>query len=241
MVGWICRREQTKKAGGTSRELGHRGEKLMGRELSWYWAQQAERAIKALHERGMEASFQAEPDAACEYILSRIGPGEIVGFGGSVTLVELGVLEALRRMDVILLDRAKKNITPAEKHELEERASKADVFLSGINALTVDGRLVFLDCYGNRVASILHGPARVLLVAGANKIEPTLERALWRVKEVAAPMNAHRLNRGTPCAVTGVCQDCRHEARVCNYTVIIEHAPRPGRFEVVLVGASLGL
>lgn len=213
----------------------------MDSERAWFWSCRAERTIEALRGRQIEASYRATPEEARDYVLSRIPAGATVGYGGSRTLVELGIIEALRQREVELLDRGRADISAAAKADYERRGLFADVFLSGINALSEDGRLVFIDCYGNRVAPILFGPARVLLVAGVNKIEPDLTAALRRAKEVASPMNARRLGRGTPCTQTGRCHDCRHEGRICSYTAIIDRAPRPGRLEVVLVGAVLGL
>lgn len=213
----------------------------MGVEQEWQWSMLAKRVIEALRERQIEGSFHASPEGARDYVLGRIQAGSVVGYGGSRTLIELGIIDALRQADLHLLDRGRPGLPAAAKAEYEERACRADVFLSGINAVSLDGRLVFIDCYGNRVAPILFGPRRVILVAGANKIEPDLPSALRRAKEVAAPRNAFRLQRGTPCTETGQCQDCRHASRICSYTAIIDRAPQPGRIEVVLVGASLGL
>ena len=213
----------------------------MKAERAWFNACLAERAVEALRDRQIAASYLAGGEEARDYILGCIPEGATVGYGGSQTLVELGLLEALRRRKVELLDRGRADLPPAAKAEYERRALGADIFLSGINALSADGHLVFIDCYGNRVAPILFGPAKVLLVAGVNKIEPDLAAALRRAKEVAAPMNAHRLGRETPCARTGRCHDCWSEGRICNYTVIIDRNPRPGRLEVVLVGEVLGL
>ncbi|MGQ9778351.1 MAG: lactate utilization protein [Bacillota bacterium] len=213
----------------------------MDGERAWFWSCLAERTVGALRERQIEGSYLPAPEEAREYILSRIPDGATVGYGGSRTLVEIGIIEALRQRKVELLDRGRSDLPAVAKADYERRALTADIFLSGINALSADGRLVFIDCYGNRVAPILFGPARVLLVAGVNKIEPDLTAALRRAKEVAAPMNAHRLGRGTPCTQTGRCHDCRHEGRICSYTVVVDRAPRPGRLEVVLVGETLGL
>ncbi|NLG84645.1 MAG: LUD domain-containing protein [Firmicutes bacterium] len=213
----------------------------MNTERAWFWSRLAERTVEALRDRQIEASYRPGLEEAREYILSRIPEGATVGYGGSRTLVELGLIEALRQRKVELLDRGRSDLPAATRSDYERRALTADIFLSGINALSADGRLGFIDCYGNRVAPILFGPARVLLVAGANKIEPDLSAALYRAKEVAAPMNAYRLARRTPCTQSGRCHDCRHEGRICSYTVIIDRAPRPGRLEVVLVGEALGL
>ena len=125
------------------------------------------------------------------------------------------------------------------------KAMSTDFFLSGLNAVTLDGKIVNTDGGGNRVSGFILGPKKVIAVTGINKIVPNLEAALERIKSTAAPINAHRhyIKHGMeapPCAVTGVCVDCRHPRRICNYTLIVEYQTRP-RIEVVIVGEELGI
>jgi L-lactate utilization protein LutB len=116
----------------------------------------------------------------------------------------------------------------------------ADVFVSGVNAITEQGELVFVDATCNRVAGVLFGPAKVIIVAGCNKIVPNLAYAQERIRHFVAPTNAKRLNRKTPCAVTGQCEDCNSPERICNATVVIHKQANPERLHVVLAGAELG-
>jgi hypothetical protein len=127
----------------------------------------------------------------------------------------------------------------------------ADIFVGGTNAVTLDGRLVNIDGTGNRVAAMIFGPARVILVAGIEKIVNDVPEALNRIHEYAAPINAQRhcikhhdeALGGLPCVRTGSCVDCRHESRICNYVSIIEGAmpPQRDRISLVLVGEELGI
>ena len=125
-----------------------------------------------------------------------------------------------------------------------EQAAKdslvADVFLTGANAISLDGQMVNIDGNGNRVAAIIYGPKTVLVVAGMNKVVDTLEDALKRARTVAAPMNMQRFDGETPCAHTGTCADCKSEQCICNQIVITRHCRPVGRIKFILVGEELG-
>jgi len=116
----------------------------------------------------------------------------------------------------------------------------SDVFLSSTNALTVDGIIVNTDGVGNRVAGMIFGPRRVILVVGINKIVKDIDDAIWRIKNVATPMNAYRLGLNTPCAKLGYCMNCTSNVSICRVTTIIEYKPSRTDFTVVLVGEELG-
>jgi hypothetical protein len=210
-------------------------------EHSWYYQKTGERFLNNLAKRNMDGKYFPKGAELIPFLNQQIPGGAKVGFGGSRTLEELGIINFLRAGGFQLNDRARPGITPEEKGEIERDNIRADFFISGVNALTEDGRIVNIDGYGNRVAPMLFGPKRVFLVAGVNKICPTLEQALARAQKIAAPLNAYRLNRNTPCAQTGECSDCRVETRICSYTTIIDYSPIKGRITLLLVGAELGL
>ncbi|MHB8992658.1 MAG: lactate utilization protein, partial [Chloroflexota bacterium] len=136
---------------------------------------------------------------------------------------------------------AERAVPWAERGSMRREALLADVFLTGTNAITMDGRLVTLDSNGNRSAAMLFGPRKTIVVAGANKVVPTLEEALDRAENLAAPANAKRLNCETPCTATGVCSDCDSRDRICKATVILHRKTRGLDVTVVLVGEDLGL
>jgi len=138
---------------------------------------------------------------------------------------------------------------PATMREFVEIGMKAlstDFFLTGINAVTLDGKIVNTDGVGNRVSGFLIGPRKVIAVAGVNKIVTNLEEALERIKKIAAPINArrhhikHGLEEVPPCGIAGECVDCHHQRRICCYTLVVEFQNRP-RIEVILVGEKLGI
>ena len=117
---------------------------------------------------------------------------------------------------------------------------QADVFLTGANAISLDGQMVNVDGSGNRVAAIIYGPKTVLVVAGMNKVVETLEDAVTRARTIAAPMNQQRFMLNTPCTKTGTCADCKSEECICNQIVITRHCRPGGRIKFVLVGEELG-
>lgn len=178
-------------------------------------------------------------------VLEKILPArnpKSVSWGGSMTFVASGLYEALRtRRDLEVIDTFEKGIPAEEMLERRRRALLVDLFFTGTNAVTEDGRLVNLDMYGNRVGAITFGPRAVVLLMGRNKLVPDLESAFHRVKEYAAPVNAMRLDKKTPCVKTGVCQDCSSAERICNHwTVTAKCFPR-GRIHIVLINEDCGI
>ncbi len=201
------------------------------------------KVIEALGKRGMKGYWFPDVEAAAEQLLSLIPEGSVVGMGGSVTLPGSGVLEKLRAGGgkYTLLDRYKDGVTKAEEWDYRVRGLASDVYLTSTNALTEDGILVNVDGLGNRVAAMTFGPRKVIFIAGVNKIVPTLEDALRRIKHVVAPANAVRFGAPTICAKTGFHSDkCRPPMRICNKTLIIEGEGQVGRSHVILVGEELG-
>ncbi len=174
-------------------------------------------------------------------IIGMIPNGSKVGYSGSVSLEQTGVLDRLRKGDYVLYDRSKVAKGSREAEEIGRLAQHADFFLSGANAITRDGKIVNIDMIGNRVSAQLYGPGQVILVVGRNKIVDNADAAIKRIKTVAAPLNAKRLGKNTPCAKTGVCADCSSPERICCSTVIIERQAKPGRITVLLVDEELGL
>ena len=180
----------------------------------------AARAIKNLEKRGFTAWYV--PDSA-----------------QALSLEEAGLMEVLRSGDYHLLDRSTAK-GPEEVKKIYRQAFSCDWYLTSTNALSLDGVLVNRDGTGNRAAALIYGPENVLVVAGVNKITPDQAAALERVKNTAAPVNALRLNRNTPCAKTGTCADCLVEDCICSHTVFTRRSRPEGRIKVILVGEDLG-
>ena len=165
-----------------------------------------------------------------------------------LTLRQIGVVDALKQGPYHFLDPWEPGITVEENLRRKRRALTSDVFVTGTNALTLDGQLVNVDGHGNRVAAMLFGPKKVIIVVGINKIVPDLDAALARIREVAAPQNVARhtsFDPMPPCGVTGTCSDCSSPWRICNKTVIIQREYSNNRYSpvttIVIVGEALGL
>jgi len=201
--------------------------------------------VKALKSRSFDAWYFDEPDEAAEHIVSLIPKDHVVSWGGSMTMLELGVQERLAKKGYNLLDRDKRPDgsapTPEERTEITRQALLCGTYLTGINAVSEDGQLVNIDGYGNRTAAMIFGPKQVIAAAGMNKIAKTLEDALVRARTIAAPTNTQRFpNIKTPCAVTGTCADCLSADTICSYFLTIRFCKPAGRIKVVLVGKDMG-
>jgi hypothetical protein len=197
--------------------------------------------IKNLNKRRMAASYAPTALQARDEILAMIPPGSTVSRTGSMSLVEMGLWEELgKNTTLTIIDPYVPNLAPETSAALRREGLLADVMITSSNALTLDGKIVNLDGIGNRVAAICFGPTQVILVIGMNKVVPDLDSAMARVKHLAAPMNAIRLNRATPCVETGLCTDCKSPERICYMWSIIEGHMIKDRIHVKLVGEDLG-
>lgn len=195
--------------------------------------------LKNLTKRGMEAYYCFSKENAVKTILDLIPEYSSVSWGGSQSLFESGVIDALRTSNFHLLDRSTAK-TPEEKKEIYRRAFCVDYYLMSSNAITYDGELVNTDGTGNRTAALIYGPEHVILVVGMNKLVPDLDAALKRIHNIAAPMNTISLGISTPCQKTGLCADCKSPETICCQTVITRYSRIPGRIKVILVGEDLG-
>lgn len=204
------------------------------------YALAAEPVKKALTARGYDAYFCADRDEARELALSLIEKGSSVSWGGSMTLADCGITEALKCGDYVLYDRDSAR-TPDERTEITKKAFFADWYLSSVNALCEDGTMINIDGMCNRISAIAFGPKRVILVVGMNKLCPDVDSALARARSFAAPANAARLSTDTPCAKDGVCHNCLSPACICSQIVEMRRSREKGRISVILVGESLGL
>ena len=170
--------------------------------------------------------------------LELIPENDVVAWGGSVSIKEIGLLDAVKRRNPVI-DRELAD-TPEEKMELMRNSLLCDTFLMSSNAISKDGQLVNIDGNGNRVAAMIFGPKQVVMVVGMNKVEPDLQSAIQRVHAKAAPPNALRLGLKTPCALTGSCADCLSPDCICAHTIITRYNRIKGRIKVILIGENLG-
>ena len=204
--------------------------------------------IERLASNNIPAFYVRDSREALDRVMSMIPDGSTVGFGDSVTLREIGVVDALEKGDYVFLNPWSPGISLEENILLKRRALTSDVFVTGSNAVTQDGKIVNVDALGNRVAAMLFGPGKVIIVIGINKIVEDLGAALERVKNKAAPLNVKRhkeFEPMPPCGETGVCTDCSSPWRICNKTVIIGRQYSNDKYRpvitVVIVDEDLGL
>lgn len=199
---------------------------------------------EALRRRHFEVETVKNTAEAFERIKTAIeafGP-ETVSWGDSVTMRRTGIIDWLRDDGRYrLFDGFDPQMPRSERLEIRRQGLLADLFITGVNALTEDGALLWLDMVGNRVAPIAYGPRRVILVAGRNKITADLTAAEERIRSIAAPQNvARHPGFRTPCAKTGVCMDCNSPDRICNIWLRLERCYPEKRILVVLIDQDLG-
>lgn len=199
----------------------------------------AERIIAQLKKRQMNGYYAQDRNEAARIALALIPEGSSVGWGGSMTAVDLGLIDALREGNYRQIDRDSA-ATADEREALVRQCFSADAFVMSTNAITEDGQLVNLDGIGNRVAALVYGPKRVIVVAGMNKVVGTLDDAIERCRKTAAPINAQRFNIDTPCSKTGICGNCTSPSCICAQLVVTRFSMDPNRIHVILVNDNLG-
>ena len=197
-----------------------------------------EKTIKNLEKNNFTARRAKTREELLAQVAEFVPAGSQVSFGGSMSIIESGVLEYLRsRDDIDLLDRDK---NPDKALEIMKKALTCDVYFASSNAVTENGELFNVDGRGSRVAPMIFGPDSVVLVVGANKIVPDLSAAEMRVKKIAAPANTARLGCETPCRYTGECADCKSEGRICCDFVTMKMQRAKGRIKVIITDENLG-
>lgn len=204
-----------------------------------FYEKQASTMIKNMEKRNFEGYYVSTAAEAKEKVLSLMEEGASIGWGGTMTMKEIGIFDAIREKNYILIDRAVAK-TPEESREIYAKTVMADYYLMSTNAITLNGELINIDGNGNRVACLMQGPKHVIIVAGMNKVVSDVESGYLRVKNTASPPNAVRLNKETPCAITGKCGDCYLPDCICSHTVITRRCGVPGRIKIILVGEELG-
>jgi L-lactate utilization protein LutB len=214
--------------------------------IDTYWQLHLEKCKKALEKNGFEVFVAADIQSAGAIFLNEILPGievKTAAWGDSMTFLATGVMGAIKAdAGIQMIDPFDAQASPEERLARRRQALLTDLFFTGSNAVTETGLLVNLDMVGNRVAGITFGPRHVVLFVGRNKMVPTLEDAMQRVKRYAAPANAIRHpGLKTPCMKTAVCTDCSSPDRICNTWCITEKSFPKGRIKIILINQDLGL
>jgi L-lactate utilization protein LutB len=206
----------------------------------WLWEKTGAKCVENLQKHGFDAYLAENRQAAAERVLGLLSGFQSVGFGGSDTVRALGLVETLKEMGKTVYDHWEPGLTGEKIAEIRLNQGRCDGFLCSANAVAATGEIVNVDGVGNRVSATAFGPKKVIIVAGMNKVRPTLDSALARVREIAAPMRARSLGMQTPCAETGFCADCNAPQRICRVTTILHRRPMATDVAVVLVNETLG-
>ena len=207
---------------------------------SWLWEKLAETCIKNLKKNGFDAHFVSTADEARSLALDMISGYETFGFGGSDTTRAVGILDEVKARGKTIYDHWQEGLSREQDLETRLMQGRCDCFLCSANAISASGEIVNVDGIGNRTNAMTFGTRKVMIVAGMNKVRPDLQSALKRVQEVAGPMRAKSLGMDTPCAKTGICNDCNAPQRICRVTTILHRKPMMTDISVILVNQSLG-
>lgn len=207
---------------------------------NWHNETIGTKTVEALKKNNFAAAYCQTKQDALEYILTLIPAEGTVGIGGSATVIELGLLDKLAAQGTVMFNHGLPDLSAEAKLELRRKQLTCDVFIASTNAVTMDGKLVNTDGAGNRVAAMIFGPKKVVIVTGVNKIVKNIAEAEKRIELYAAPINNKRLNTPNPCVKTGECMDCQGPTRICNVTTIMNKRPMLTDIHVVIVGEQLG-
>lgn len=205
----------------------------------WLGGKLGERCVQNLRKHGFDAHFVSTLEEAGALVMDLLVPYERFGFGGSATTRALGLPDRLKGMGKTVYD----HWAPPEGMtdlEVRRKQGRCDCFLCSANAVSATGEIVNVDGVGNRNNAMCFGCPKVVIIAGINKVTASLESALARVREVAAPMRARSLGMETPCAESGRCTDCNVPQRICRITTILHRKPMMTDVSVVLVNEPLG-
>ena len=216
----------------------------MEKPIENFWSLRLADLKEALETNNFEVHIAENVDAAKKIVREIVSAtkAKSMSWGGSMTFVQTGLYQELKDYPGIeVLDTYDKGISPEQMMERRRHSLLVDLFITGTNAVTETGKLVNLDMTGNRVAAINYGPLNVIILLGRNKVVPDLEDAMLRIKNYAAPANAMRLDKKTPCVKTSICDECRSPDRICNIWTITEKSFPKGRIKIVLINEDLGL
>ncbi|MBR2047767.1 MAG: lactate utilization protein [Oscillospiraceae bacterium] len=195
--------------------------------------------VKNLISHHFDAWYCATKEEALAKALQLIPEGSTVGWGGAMSAQQIGLIDAVDSGNFNALNRDK-TTTPQERTAVMRACFNADWFITGANALSLDGQMVNIDGVGNRTGMIIYGPTNILVIAGMNKVVDSLEEAVRRTRTIAAPQNAQRFGLPNPCSVTGACGDCKNETCICNQLLITRNSKPAGRIKMIIVGQDLG-
>lgn len=195
-----------------------------------------DKLINSLNNNGFKVECFSNSKEMKRRLLEKISLEDTVGIGGSMTIDNSGIYEDLTKRG----NKVYWHWKAEDKKSALEKAKNSNIYLASTNAITEDGKLVNIDGVGNRVAAMIYGHREVYIVVGKNKICKDYNSAIDRIKNIAAPKNAIRLNLDTPCRHTGICNDCNSPNRMCNIEVVLHKNPSNASINIFLVDEELG-
>ena len=212
----------------------------MDNNLKWVNEQRILRTIQSLNENNMNGYLVNTNEELIEKIKELVKENSTVACGGSMSLFEAGVIDHLRSGRYKFLDRYKEGLSKEEITNIFKESFFADAYFASSNAVTEDGKLYNVDGNGNRVAAMLFGPEKVILIVGVNKIVKNINEAVIRNREISAPANAKRLNKKTPCTKVGYCMDCKGNDKICREFTVISSQGNKDRIHVIFINEEIG-
>ena len=210
-----------------------------------FYIKRINQVIESLKKNDIKARYFETHKEATAWLMKKIPEKAVVGVGGSRTLLQIGLIDELiaanKSGKIKFLDRWSDDVDKAAENKARYENLSADVFIASSNAITLDGKLVNIDGFGNRVAAMIFGPKKVYFMVGRNKIVKDVEAGIARARNVAAAQNATRLNIPAICEQTGFCDEKNcYGTRICNIVTIIERGNIPQRMNVLMINEDLG-
>jgi hypothetical protein len=193
--------------------------------------------IENLKKRGFIPFFVKNCDEVLSILKENIPAGAVIGFGGSITVETLDIPKRLKQAGYICNHNS---VSDMPYDAICQNNRFVDYYITGTNAITEDGQLVNTDGRANRISAMCYGPKKLFLILGKNKICKDLKEAIERIENVAAPLNAKRLKKNTPCAVSGKCSHCEGKDTICKATLILHHPTSSMEVFVIIVDSELG-
>ena len=212
----------------------------MDNNLKWVNEQRILRTIESINKNNMNGYLVNTKEELIEKIKELVKENSTVSCGGSMSLFETGVIDHLRSGRYNFLDRDKEGLSRDEVKKIYRESFFADAYLASSNAVTEDGKLYNVDGNGNRVAAMLFGPEKVIIVVGVNKIVSNIDEAIKRNKQISAPANAKRLDKITPCSKVGYCMNCKGNDRICREFTVIASQINKDRMHVIFMNENIG-
>lgn len=212
----------------------------MNEIVKWFYETMVNESIRNLKKHDFEAFFVWDRLAACEEILKRVPKDKTLGIGGSVTIREIGIIDRFKRQGNIIYDHWQEGLSKEESLKIRKAQQSSDVYLTSANAITLNGEIINIDGFCNRISTMTFGPKEVVFVVGKNKLVRDVKEGIERIKNISAPMNSRRFGADTPCAKLGRCTDCNSPQRICRGILILERRPFATKMLVIIVMEDLG-